>query len=521
MTSRLVLSRPLLLIILDGWGWAASTTANAIAQAAHPTWDTLLHTSGYALLAAAGPAVGLPENQMGNSEVGHLHISAGRIVPQGLSRINHAIDSEEFFRNPSLLMALQLAKETKKAVHLIGLLSPGGVHSHEKHFYAMIALAKQMQVPTLFIHAFLDGRDTPPRSALASLLALEEQCRMHQCGQIASLIGRYYAMDRDQRWERIEKAYHLLTAAQAIYHAPTAQAGLLAAYERQESDEFVQATSIRTAGQHPVTIQSDDSVIFMNFRADRARALTTTFTDPLFQGFTRQCRPKLAHFICLAEYHQQHGGTTVAFPPPSLPNILPACLSQANLHQLRIAETEKYAHITFFFNGGQEEPFPQETRLLIPSPKVATYDLQPAMSAPAITTQLIAAITQNQYDVIICNFANPDMVGHTGNLPATIQAIETIDICLGQLVATIKQYGGEMLITADHGNAECMFDPVHRQAHTAHTTNPVPFLYVGPRRIKLRRDTGQLIDVAPTILSLLGLTIPPEMTGEPLLEIIA
>jgi 2,3-bisphosphoglycerate-independent phosphoglycerate mutase len=497
--------RPLTLIILDGWGYREETAANAIAAAHKPHWDALWNNCPHSLLSGSGRCVGLPDGQMGNSEVGHLNMGAGRIVHQDLTRIDAAIETGEFEQNTVLLEALNLAKSTNKAVHIMGLLSPGGVHSHERHMHAMLTLANKY-VSTVHLHLFLDGRDTPPKSAMQSFNALPAK-------PIASIIGRYYAMDRDQRWERVQKAYDLLTLGKADYHAATAQAGLELAYARGETDEFVQATTIAA----PVTINEGDVVFFMNFRSDRAREITQSFIDPHFTGFVRQKWPCLGAFVCLAEYDSRFP-TPVAFPPEPLNNLLGEYLSQLGLKQLRIAETEKYAHVTFFFNGGIEQPQPGEDRVLIPSPKIATYDLQPEMSAPALTERLVKEIHHQRYDVIICNFANPDMVGHSGNFAATVKAIEAIDQCLGKIIAALTEAGGELLITADHGNAELMYDSVNNQPHTAHTCDPVPFIYRG-RSATITHENGKLSDIAPTLLYLLNLPQPPEMTGQTLLKL--
>lgn len=511
-------NRPLVLIILDGWGYRKETEANAIAAARKPNWDHLCKEYPNTLISGSGRCVGLPEGQMGNSEVGHLTMGAGRIVHQDLTRIDVAIEDGTFYNNPTLIAAMELARNQNKKVHVLGLLSPGGVHSHERHFHALIKMAAKEKVPSLNIHAFLDGRDTPPQSAMASLLALENQCNQLKCGQIVSLIGRYYAMDRDKRWDRVEKAYDLLTQGIADYHFASVKAGLSAAYDRQETDEFVKATSIHSDGEKPVTIDDGDVVIFMNFRADRARELTQCLTDPNFTAFTRKKVPALGMFICLAEYDARFN-LPVAFPSIPLMHLFPECIANAGFKQLRIAETEKYAHVTFFFNGGQETPVQGEERLLIPSPKVATYDLQPEMSAYPLTEQLTAAMQKDQYDVIVCNFANPDMVGHTGNYAATVKAIETIDQCLGKIYATAQKIGAEILITADHGNAEKMFNTSTNQPHTAHTNDPVPFIYIG-RNAKICNKEGKLSDIAPTMLYLLGLPQPPEMTGKPLVKLV-
>lgn len=506
--------RPMTLIILDGWGCRAETEANAIAAARKPVWDELTKSHPNTTISGSGRCVGLPGDQMGNSEVGHLNIGAGRIVQQDLTRIDSAIEDGSFFSNPVLVTALQLAKQQHKAVHVMGLVSPGGVHSHENHIMAMVKMAAEQQVDKLYLHAFLDGRDTPPKSAASSLAKLDEQCRKLQCGRIASLVGRYFAMDRDQRWERIEQAYEMLVDGKSAWQAATPLQGLEQAYQRGETDEFVQPTVIQPA----VKIEDGDVVIFMNFRSDRAREITQAFIDPAFTGFKRKRVPQLAQFVCLSEYDVRFK-VPVAFAPQSLNNILGEIISREGLRQLRIAETEKYAHVTFFFNGGVEKPFPQEDRVLIPSPKIATYDLQPEMSARELTSRLIEAIESGEYDLIICNFANPDMVGHTGSMPATIEAIEVIDECLGKIQKALAKAGGELLITADHGNAEMMFDPATAQAHTAHTNNLVPFIYAG-RAAKFVNKNGKLSDIAPTILYLMDLPIPPEMTGHSLLKLV-
>jgi 2,3-bisphosphoglycerate-independent phosphoglycerate mutase len=508
---------PITLIILDGWGYREDTEANAIAAANKPNWDHLWKTCPHTLLSGSGPCVGLPAGQMGNSEVGHLNMGAGRIVYQDFSRIDLAIQDGDFFKNQTLLNALQQAKSNKKAVHIMGLLSPGGVHSHEQHIYALLKLAAAQQTTDVYLHVFLDGRDTPPRSAMASIESLDTLCKSLSCGQIVSIVGRYYAMDRDNRWDRIQKAYDLLVQGKSNYQADTAREGLLLAYERGENDEFVMPTSIHTKDSPPISINDGDSVIFMNFRADRARQITRVFTERDFNGFKREKWPQLGSFTCLSEYDARFA-LPVAFQPQALNHIFAQVISELGLKQLRIAETEKYAHVTFFFNGGVEAPYPGEDRILIPSPNVATYDLQPEMSAKELTTQLVDKILSKQYDVIICNFANPDMVGHTGNFAATVQAIETIDVCLGSIVKALKETGGELLITADHGNAEKMFDSKTNQAHTSHTTDPVPFIYVG-RAAEIDAENGKLSDIAPTLLYLLGIPQPQEMTGKKLVNL--
>ena len=510
-------ARPMALIILDGWGYREDPEANAIAQAHKPHWNYLWDNYPHVLIEGSGRCVGLPAGQMGNSEVGHLNIGAGRLVNQDLTRIDAAIESEEFFHIPLLVNTMRHLKQQGKALHIIGLLSPGGVHSHEQQIMALIKLAAQHKLTAVYIHAFLDGRDTPPRSAHPSLTAVTDLCAQLACGQIVSLVGRYYAMDRDQRWERIQLAYDLLTAAHAEFQAPDAVSGLALAYARGENDEFVKPTRIQAPTAAPVTMVEGDAVIFMNFRADRARALTQAFTAPTFTGFPRAAKLPLHTFITLTEYDATFHLPTI-FAPERLQNILGDYLSHLGLRQLRIAETEKYAHVTFFFNGGVEVPKPGEDRVLVPSPKVATYDLQPEMSAVELTDKLIAAIQSSTYDVIICNYANPDMVGHTGNFTATVRAIEVIDQCLARITQALAAVGGEAMITADHGNAELMFDKKTGQAHTAHTNELVPVIYYG-RQARPCKNNGVLADVAPTLLYLLHLARPPEMTGTPLFEL--
>lgn len=509
--------KPLALIILDGWGYSPTAEYNAIYAADTPTWNQLWQSNPHLLITGSGEEVGLPLGQMGNSEVGHLHIGAGRLVPQDLMRIDNDIENGNFFSNPVLNEAMLLAKKKHSAVHILGLLSPGGVHSHEKHIHAILKMAAQHHLEDCFVHAILDGRDTPPRSALASIAALEKVIHSNQCGQIASLIGRYYAMDRDHRWERTEKAYDLYTSGEAEFHATSAAIALEMAYERNENDEFVQATSIHANNKNAVTINDDDVIIFMNFRADRARQLTRAFVTPNFDGFNRKKWPRLSAFVSLTKY-AANIPTQIAYPPIELNNLLGEYLAANGMKQLRIAETEKYAHVTFFFNGGIEKPNEGEDRILVPSPKVNTYDLKPEMSAFDLTDQLVNAIKSHKYDVIICNFANPDMVGHTGNMAATIKAIEVIDQCLEKIITSLKEVGGEAIITADHGNAELMYDNQTTQPHTAHTSNLVPFLYVG-RPAKVTADHGSLTDIAPTMLHLLDLAQPKDMTGKSLLKI--
>ncbi len=510
--------RPLVLIILDGFGYREETPFNAIAAAYKPHWDFFWNHYPHTLISGSGRCVGLPEGQMGNSEVGHLTMGAGRIVHQDLTRIDLAIEQGDFFQNELLRQAFLEAKKTNKAVHLMGLLSPGGVHSHERHLHAALRLAAELDVPHVYLHAFLDGRDTPPQSALSSIKILDDLCHQLSCGQIVSLIGRYYAMDRDKRWDRIQQAYDLLTLGKADFQAPDAIRALQLAYARGETDEFVRATCIHLPEKLPIKIEDGDSVIFMNFRSDRAREITQAFLDPDFNAFRREKCPSLASFICLSEYDARFKAPVI-FPPQVLNQLLAPYLSHLGFKQLRIAETEKYAHVTFFFNGGVETPYPGEERILIPSPKVPTYDLQPEMSARLLTKELIHQIESEQYDVIICNFANPDMVGHTGNFDATVKAIEVIDECLGMIVQALQKVGGEAILTADHGNAEQLYDFSTNQPHTAHTSDPVPFLYIG-RPAVISHEQGNLSDIAPTLLYLMNLPSPSEMTGNSLVKLV-
>lgn len=508
---------PLVLVILDGFGYRTDKKNNAIALAKTPFLDKLMETTSNTCISGSGCDVGLPTGQMGNSEVGHLNIGCGRVIKQDFTRIESSIADGSFFENAALLGAIEKAKQNNKAVHVLGLLSPGGVHSHEKHIHALFEMAAKQKFQNIFMHAFLDGRDTPPRSAKPSIEKLDAKMQRLNCGKIASLIGRYYAMDRDKRWDRIEDTYNLLTKGTAAREAETALQGLEMAYAADENDEFVKATRIHKPGEKATTIQDGDMVIFMNYRADRARQITHALTDKTFTHFERNGAPILGEFVMLTQYDANFD-LPKAFPPQSHKNVLGDVLSQQGLKQLRIAETEKYAHVTFFFNGGVEQPFDGEDRELIPSPKVATYDLQPEMSAPLLTGKLTDAILSKQYSAIICNYANPDMVGHTGNLDATIKAIETIDHCVKEVVTTAKSVGGEVIITADHGNAEKMYDEQTQQPHTAHTSDPVPFIYVG-RNAKIVKTDGALSDIAPTMLYLLGIDKPTEMTGTSIVKL--
>lgn len=501
--------KPLILMILDGWGYREERENNAIAQAHTPCWNRLWRENPHCLLDTSGEAVGLPAGQMGNSEVGHMNIGAGRIVYQDFSRISLAIKDGSFARNEALCSGIDAAKAQNGTVHIMGLLSPGGVHSHDEHFQATVKLAHERGAKKVALHLFLDGRDTLPRSAAGSITALQSLADELGGVHINSVSGRYYAMDRDQRWDRVERAYLAIADAQSNVHADSAIEALQQAYARDENDEFVQPTVI--AGAAPVA--HGDSIIFINFRADRAREITRAFVDDPFIGFNRH-KPELAAFVCMTEYLQGLA-VSIAFASEELPRLLGEILSEQGLRQLRIAETEKYAHVTFFFNAGREEPFPLEQRILIPSPKVATYDLQPEMSAPELADRLVQAIRSGDFDVIICNVANPDMVGHSGKMQAAIAAVEAVDQCLSVVVQAVDECGGELLITADHGNVEQMLDPISGQALTSHTTNPVPLLLRGrPGHLKAG---GALRDIAPTMLDLLGLQQPTEMTGQSLL----
>jgi 2,3-bisphosphoglycerate-independent phosphoglycerate mutase len=509
--------KPVVLLILDGWGYSESSQNNAIEAANKPVWDKLWEQYPRTLIRTSGAAVGLPADQMGNSEVGHLNLGAGRVVYQEFTRVSRAIKTGSFFTNRTLTDAVDQAIENDKAIHILGLLSPGGVHSHEKHIHAMVKLAVQYGASKIYLHAFMDGRDTPPSSAMSSIELMEAEFKKLKCGRFASIIGRYYAMDRDHRWPRIQASYDLITRGKAEYQALDAGAALEMAYARGETDEFVKATAIVPEGTQPVRIEDGDVVIFMNFRSDRARQITRPFIEPDFDGFERAAIPRLGSFVSLTEYNSEFD-VPVAYPAERLKNVFGEYIAQHGLRQLRLAETEKYAHVTFFFNGGVETPYVGEDRILVKSPMVATYDLQPEMSAPEVTDNLVAAIEGGVYDVIICNYANPDMVGHTGKFTAAVKAIEVIDAVLGRVYKALKKSGGEMLITADHGNAELMLSSETGQPHTAHTTNLVPLIYVG--RPAQMAEHGALSDLAPSMLYLMNIEIPPEMTGTPLIDLL-
>lgn len=504
--------KTLALLILDGWGHREELTNNAIANAHTPVLDDLTATCPNTLISGSGIDVGLPSGQMGNSEVGHVNLGAGRVVYQDFTRITKAIDDGEFFNNSVLVENVDKAVSSNKAVHIMGLMSPGGVHSHEEHIHAMAKLAVERGAGQVYLHAFLDGRDTPPRSAKASLEKMDRLFDELGTGRIASLVGRYYAMDRDERWDRVESAYTLLTEGKGEASAQSAVAGLEAAYDRDENDEFVKPTVIGES----VGINDGDVVVFMNFRADRAREITRAFVEQDFSGFERQVVPVLGGFVMLTEYAASIDAPS-AFPPESLNNVMGEWLAKHDKTQLRISETEKYAHVTFFFSGGKEELFEGEERILVPSPKVATYDLQPEMNSEELTDNLVEAIESGKYDVIICNYPNGDMVGHTGVYEAAVKAVEAVDTSIGRVVEALRKVGGECLITADHGNAEMMKDDSTGQAHTAHTSELVPFIYVG--RDADARQGGVLSDVAPTMLHLMGMPQPEEMTGSPIVTL--
>ena len=510
---------PVILLILDGFGYREEIKDNAIAQANTPNWDALWSQYPHTLINASEHYVGLPDGQMGNSEVGHLNIGAGRVVFQEFERINNAIASGEFYTMPALVNAVQQVKQQGKALHIFGLLSDGGVHSHQDHIHAMVRMAAQQGLDRIYVHAFLDGRDTPPISAGPYLQKLEAALAEIGAGTVASVCGRYYAMDRDKRWERVAPAYRLVTEGIGEFTASTPQEALSAAYARGENDEFVKATAITAPSSAPLRMEDGDMVVFMNFRSDRARQLTHALLSPEFDGFERHHIPQFSAYFTLTMYDKNEVRAVPIFPPMEVRNTFGEYLASQGLTQLRIAETEKYPHVTFFFNGGEELVFPGEDRILVPSPKVATYDLQPEMSAFEVTDKLEAAILSRQYSAIICNFANCDMVGHSGKLDAAIKAVETLDTCVARVIKAMQSIGGEVIVTADHGNVEQMQDYTNHQPHTQHTTNLVPLLYVG--REATMSATGALSDIAPTLLKMMGLPQPAEMTGHPLVHFTA
>lgn len=508
------LHSPILLTILDGWGIGrCDDPSNAIMQAGTPNISRLMEQFPCTALKCSGEAVGLPDGQMGNSEVGHLNIGSGRVVYQELTRISKAIRDGDFFNNPVLLQTMQQVKQTGTALHLMGLLSDGGVHSHIDHIVALVELAKRQNVEQVYIHAFLDGRDTAPSSANIFVDQLERNLQQIGVGHIATIIGRYYAMDRDKRWERTEKAYAAMVYREG-FQSPTAHQAIETAYARGETDEFVKPTVVSSCPA--CGIKESDGIIFFNFRPDRARQLTRTFILPDFADFPRRNGYFPVRYASLTQYDETFD-VPVAYPPQLLNDTLGEVFSRAGYRQLRIAETEKYAHVTYFFNGGEETPCAGEERQLIPSPKVATYDLQPEMSAPELTEALLAAIRSRQFDLIVCNFANGDMVGHTGVMPAVMKAVTTVDECVGRIAELVLQQGGAMLITADHGNADMMRDPVSGEPFTQHTTNEVPFTLVAAAYQNRHLQPGILADIAPTILELAGLPQPPAMTGRSLI----
>jgi 2,3-bisphosphoglycerate-independent phosphoglycerate mutase len=501
--------RPVMLVILDGWGWREERADNAVRQARTPAFDRLWSAGPHAFLRTSGRDVGLPDGQMGNSEVGHLNIGAGRVVMQDLPRINHAVASGEIARAPALVDLIGKLKKSGGTCHLLGLVSPGGVHSHQDHAVALAKILTGAGVPAV-VHALTDGRDTPPQSAGDDLKRLT--AALPRSVPVATVVGRYYAMDRDKRWERVQKAYDAIVEADGP-RFPDAQAAIADAYAHKLYDEFVLPSVI--GGYRGM--QDDDGVLCFNFRADRVREILGAMLDPEFSGFPRKRTLRFAAAVGMAQYSDdldQRMGTI--FPPHTFPNILGEVVAAAGRTQLRMAETEKYPHVTYFLNGGRETPYRGEDRIMVPSPKVATYDLQPEMSAPELTAKAVEAIRSGKYDLIVLNFANPDMVGHTGSLPAAIKAVETVDTGLGEIAAAIEQAGGALLVTADHGNCELMRDPVTGGPHTSHTTNPVPLLLQGARNRSLAAD-GRLADLAPTLLELMDLPKPAEMTGVSLL----
>ncbi|MGR3898784.1 2,3-bisphosphoglycerate-independent phosphoglycerate mutase [Psychrobacter sp. 1176_08] len=518
---------PRVLMILDGFGHREDDKDNAIAAASMPNLDKIYQKYPHGLISASGEDVGLPDGQFGNSEVGHMNLGAGRVLYQDSTRISSEVANRDFYKNEALVNAVKAANELGGNVHIMGLLSDGGVHSHQDHIEAMCHSALVHGAKNVFVHCFLDGRDTPPKSAdkyVDRLRAHIDKLNAHYEGgrvQIATIIGRYYAMDRDNRWDRVQKAYELLTEGKADRLATRADGAVQAAYKARETDEFISPTTVIGRDEVPYTIDDNDALIFMNFRADRARELAQAFVlpDHEFSGFARQKQPKLAAFVMLTKYSDvlaDNSKTSIAYYPTSLNNTLGEYLQDQGKTQLRIAETEKYAHVTFFFSGGREEEYEGETRILVPSPDVATYDLQPEMSAPEVTDKLVAAIESGKYDVLVVNYANGDMVGHTGVFDAAVQAVEALDVCVGRVAAAVQAADGDMLITADHGNCEQMQDYESGQVHTQHTTEHVPLIYVGEQKLQVRSG-GKLSDIAPTILALMNMGTPAEMTGESLL----
>ena len=507
--------KPTVLMILDGYGLNDNCEHNAICEAKTPVMDQLMKDYPFVKGEASGMAVGLPEGQMGNSEVGHLNMGAGRIVYQELTRITKEIQDGDFFKNEALLTAVNNAKEHDSALHLFGLLSDGGVHSHNTHLYGLLELAKREGLTKVFVHCFLDGRDTPPASGKDFIQALNDEMEKIGVGQIASVMGRYYAMDRDNRWDRVERAYNAMTKGEGV-QAECAVCAVKESYENDVTDEFVVPTVVVKDGQPVGRIQDGDSIIFFNFRPDRAREITRAFCDDEFTGFAREKKLDVT-YVCFTDYDETIQNKIVAFHKVSISNTFGEFLAAHNMTQARIAETEKYAHVTFFFNGGVEEPNKGEDRILVKSPKVATYDLKPEMSAYEVCDKLVEAIKSGKYDVIIINFANPDMVGHTGVEAAAIKAIEAVDECVGRAVDAIKEVDGQMFICADHGNAEQLIDEETGEPFTAHTTNPVPFILVNADPSYKLREGGCLADIAPTLIEMMGMEQPKEMSGKSLI----
>lgn len=501
-----------MLMILDGFGENTNEKGNAVKLSNTPNIDKLMKMYPTTDIYTSGLNVGLPDGQMGNSEVGHTNIGAGRIVYQELTRITKSIEDGDFFSVPEFNEAVENCKKNNSSLHIMGLLSDGGVHSHIRHLYALLELAKRKGIENVYVHAFLDGRDTPPASAEGYITKLEEKMKEKEIGKIASITGRFYAMDRDKRWERVGKCYNAIVNGEGE-KAQTAISAIEASYQKEIFDEFVEPTLICNGDTPIATIKENDSVIFYNFRPDRAREITRALVDNEFDGF--ETKPLNLYFVCMTPYDETMPNVHVAFKKEALSNTFGEYISGLGLTQLRIAETEKYAHVTFFFNGGEEKQYNGEDRILVPSPKVETYDLKPEMSAYEVTDKVLEAIKSKKYNAIILNYANPDMVGHTGNLEAAIKAIETIDECVGKVVEAIEEINGVLLITADHGNAEQMIDYKTGEPHTAHTTNPVPLVLVGMNDISLK--TGKLADLAPTMLDIMGLEKPEEMTGESIL----
>jgi len=523
--------KPLILIILDGWGYRAETKANAIALARKPTYDRLLREYPNTLIHTSGPFVGLPEGQMGNSEVGHLNIGAGRIVHMDITRIDLMVQNGELFKHPVLLEAMKHARTGDRRLHLFGLVSDGGVHSQQEHLYALLKMAKQNGLERVFVHAFMDGRDTLPTNGAGYLEKLQQKMREYNCGKIATVNGRYYAMDRDRRWERISKAYNAMVFSDAEGGKQSDPvAGMKESYNNGVTDEFVVPfVCTDSHGQALATIRDDDSCICFNFRADRVRQITRALTRnsglnaqggsdlagaaDLDATIPRDCVPKNLHYVCMTQYDKNFS-LPVVIPPESMANILANVMGGLNMRNLRVAETEKYAHVTYFFNGGVEQPFPGEDRVLVQSPKVATYDLKPEMSASGIADAVVKATEDGTFDVVIVNFANADMVGHSGKIEPTVKAVETVDSCLARIETAVRAKGGAILITADHGNAELMIDPATGGPHTAHTTNPVPFIVIAENAKQFTlKPNGSLRDISPTVLGMLGVDEPKEMTG--------